>query len=192
MPEVLFSQEPDLGKLRSEGDHSGSEPQSLEAQTGMEWSFDLSALMISPGIAWPLGPDWRMGVGIGVGDDLLGFMAVGGNHYSEPGFWTYQGRDGATDKALFDVLHAKVFARIEPFTRWQFDLGLHGSVFFHFDSSDDDPGSGMSVGAYALPVYGWSHVKVGPRIVAGYFRGCHGASEFGVKVSPLILRIILG
>ena len=189
MPRLVFPQESYLGALHSEGGPSSSESPSVEAQNRTEWTIDFSTLMVSPGITWPAGRDWRVGTGIGVGDDLLGFMAVGGSHYSEPGWWSYEDRDGADNKNLFDILHAKVFARFEPFTRWQFDVGLHGSVFLHFDSSDDDPGGGMSVAAYALPVYGWRRIKIGPRIMAGYFRGCHGASEFGVKVSPLIVRV---
>ncbi|MBN1163720.1 MAG: hypothetical protein JXB45_04025 [Candidatus Krumholzibacteriota bacterium] len=164
----------------------------MAAKTGIEWNIDLAALMVSPGIAWPVGPHWHVGTGIGVGDDMLGFMAVGGNHYSEPDWWSYENRDGATNKDLFDILHVKVFARNKPFTRWQLDIGLHGSVFLHWDSSDDDPGSGVSVAAYALPTYGWRHIKIGARIAVGYFRGCQDASEFGVKVSPLILRVAFG
>ncbi len=192
MPMVLFAQESDLRESDPEGGSSGSESQIANARAGLEWSFDLSALMVSAAVAWSTGPNWRIGAGGGVGDDMFGFMAVGGYHYSEPDWWSYEDRDGWTDKALFDIFHAKVFARVEPFTRWQIDMGLHGSVFIHSDSSDDDFGSGSSVGAYVHPVYGWKHFKFGPRIMAGYFWGCYEASEFGVKVSPLILRITFG
>ena len=167
-------------------------PQDVEPQTGTQWTVDVGALMLSPGMAWSIGPNWRLGWGLGVGDDMFGFMAVGGNHYSEPDWWSYEDRDGATDKDLYDIVHAKVFARVEPYEKWHLDIGLHGSVFLHFDSSDDDAGSGISVAAYALPMYGWRHFKFGPRIVAGYFGGCSDASEFGVKVSPLIMRITFG
>ncbi len=192
MPDAAFPQESDPGKIHSEEGSPGSGSQGAVDQTGIQWTIDLAALMISPGVAWSIGPDWRVGAGIGIGDDLLGFMAVGGYHYSEPNWWSYEDRDGATDKDLFDILHIKVFARVEPRTRWHLDIGLHGSVFLHGDSSDDDFGSGVSVAAYALPMYGWRNVKIGPRIAMGYFRGCHDASEFGVKVSPLILRIVFG
>jgi len=192
VPDMAFPQEANSGEFHSGGSSPTGESQGAMEQRGIQWTFDLAALMLSPGMAWPVGSNWRVGWGIGVGDDVLGFMAVGGNHYSEPGWWSYEDRDGATDKGLFDLLHAKVFARVEPMAKWHLDIGLHGSIFIHSDSSDDDFGGGSSVTAYVLPMYGWRHVKFGPRLAAGYFWGCGGASEFGVKVSPLILRVSFG
>ena len=189
MPGVVYPQKAGVNAHFFENGASSTAVEDVAAKTGVEWTIDLSSLMVSPAIAWSVGRNWRVGAGIGIGDDLLSTMVVGGYHYSEPGWWSYDGRDGARDKRLFDILHAKAFARVELSMRWQLDIGIHGSVFLHFDSSDDDPGGGASVTVYALPMYGWRHVKLGPRIAIGYFGGCQDRSEFGVKVSPLIFRV---
>ena len=188
IPGVVFPQKDGVSALFLETGASSAAVEDLSSNSGAEWTVDLSALMVSPAIAWSVGPNWRVGAGGGLGDDFLSTMVVGGYHYSEPGLWSYDGHDGAKDKKLFDILHAKVFARAGLSMRWQLDIGLQGSVFLHFDSSDDDPGGGASVTVYALPMYGWRRIKIGPRIAMGYFGGCDDRSEFGVKISPLIIR----
>lgn len=135
-------------------------------------------------------PKWYYGIGAGIGDGL-GFMFLGSRHYSDPNWLSYEERDGYYDKLLFDVLHVKIFSRYQPSEGWHFDFGLHLSVFFHYDSSDDDPSGGECIAAYVNPTYGWHHFKIGPRVVLGRFAGCGDEEEFGIKISPLIGRVLL-
>jgi len=153
-------------------------------------TFNLSLFMLSINYARRMNGSWLIGGGAGVGGPL-GKMLIAGRHYSEDHGLAYETRDGYTDKILIDMLHVKLLTRYEPSQRWQIDSGIHASVFLHWDSSDDDPGDGIFVGAYFNPMFGWRTIKFGPRILIGNFRGCGDANEFGVYLSPLMGRAII-
>lgn len=136
-----------------------------------------------------VGGDWFAGVGAGAGGDFVNWMAVGGRHFAQDGGIAYEERDPYGGELLFEMLHLNLFARYEPGDRWHADVGLRGSVFLHFDESDDDPGGGVFTGAYGSLYWGWRHVKLGPRVMAGVFREDRDTREFGVNVAPLTVRI---
>jgi hypothetical protein len=150
-------------------------------------TFDLSFIMLSMSYARRVNGSWLIGGGAGVGGPF-GKMLIAGSHYSENHGFAYEIKDGYTDKSLFDMLHVKLLARYEPSQRWQIDSGIQASAFLHWDSSDDDPGSGFFVGAYFNPMFGWRIIKLGPRLLIGNFSGCGDANEFGIYLSPLIGR----
>jgi hypothetical protein len=113
--------------------------------------------------------DHRLIGGGGVGGDFLSYMVLAGRHFAEDSGLAYEPKDGFEDKLLFEMAHLSAFVRHEPSERWQIDTGLRASVFFHFDSSDDDPGGGFFVGGYAGAYYGWRWLKIGPRVLVGRF-----------------------
>ena len=71
-------------------------------------------------------------------------------------------------------------------------MGVRGSVFIHFDSSDDDPGIPSFLGAYAAYLYGNRRIKVGPELLVGWFSEGSNANELGVLFAPLTGRISFG
>ncbi|MEW5928029.1 MAG: hypothetical protein AB1941_11130 [Gemmatimonadota bacterium] len=153
------------------------------------FTLDVGAVGASLGYATRAGGDWFAGAEIGGGGDFLNFMVVGGRHFAEQGWIAYEGRDASGDEQLFELGHLAFFARREAGDRFQADVGVRGSVFLHFDESDDDPGGGLFVGPYASLFWGWRHFKVGPRIAAGLFYEDADTREFGVNLAPLTVRI---
>jgi len=151
-------------------------------------TLEVSIAMASLSYARRANHSWLFGVGGGVGG-ALGKMLVAGRHFAESGGWAYEDRDGYTNKQLFDVFHGKIFSRYEN-SPWQIDIGVQGSVFLHWDSSDDDPGAGFFGGVFLTPMFGWRNVKFGPRVLAGYFGGDADANEFGIYFSPLLAGLI--
>ena len=154
-------------------------------------ALDAGILMASLSYARRTSDNWFLGMGGGVGGDFLGYMILAGHHYSEFGGWSYENKDGFRDKMLFGLIHGELFARYEPSKYWQSDFGIRSSYFLHFDSSSDDAGGGVSAGAFVNPMVGWKNLKVGPTVTAGGFWGCRDAREFGVYLSPLVVRVTL-
>jgi hypothetical protein len=150
-------------------------------------SIDATAIGASVSFAHGGGTGKFVGVCVGVGGDFFNYMAIAGRHFAQG--VSYEPKDGNTDKRLFDVAHLGLFLRNQPTDWCQYDVGLRGSVFLHWDSSDDDPGAGDFLGGYGALYFGGRHFKVGPRLLVGRFRCTGGASEFGVIVSPVTVRI---
>jgi hypothetical protein len=152
-------------------------------------SIDVVAGGISVAYAHNNGAGRTAGLGVGVGPDILNFMLVGGRHFAEA--WAYEPRDGATGKALFELAHVGLFFRDQPSRGWQYDVGVRGSYFLHFDSSDDDAGGAKFLGVHGALYYGGRHVKVGPRLLVGRFQCGSNTPEFGINVSPLTVRFLV-
>lgn len=133
-----------------------------------------------------------VGLGAGVGGAFWNRMLLAGRHFSDEGGPSYQARDGATDKDLIEILHAEVFRRWVTDGRWSFDAGVRGSVMIHFDSSDDDPGVPLFVGAYGSALWGGRRFRVGPRLLVGLFTEGALAREFGVYLVPVSGRVTFG
>lgn len=155
------------------------------------FTVDLGVVGATLGYASRVGGDWFAGAEIGGGGDFLNAMVVGGRHFSQDGWISYDGADYTGEENLFELGHLAFFARREAGDRFQADVGVRGSVFLHFDPSDDDPGGGLFAGPYASLYWGWRHFKVGPRIAAGLFYEDADTREFGVNVAPLTVRISL-
>lgn len=139
-----------------------------------------------------LGPGRYWGLEAGLGGAFLNRMVLAGRHFADEDGPSYQTRDGAVDKELIEILHAGVFRRWVPSARVSTDVGARASVFVHFDSSDDDPGLPLFVGAYANVLVGWRRVKFGPRVLVGMFSEGLSARELGVYLVPLSGRVSFG
>lgn len=156
----------------------------------LQLTLDVGAIGGSLGLAWRIDERRSLGVGGGVGGDLFGYMLVAGRHFAEESGLSYQPKDGYRDKFLLEVAHLNAFVRQRTTSRWEFDVGLRGSSFIHYDSSDDDPGGGLFLGGFAAAYYRFRALKVGPRLLFGAFR--ENRAEFGVYVVPLTIRFAFG
>jgi hypothetical protein len=141
-------------------------------------------------VARRIGPSLWVGGELGVGPDVWSSVVVGGAHFTDdagPAI-AYATPDGATNKELVELAHVEAFLRHEP-TGWlQLDGGVHASMFFHFDSTDDDPAEGWFGAGFVDAMFGWRYVKVGPRIMFGVASD-RPATEFVVFVVPLSVRV---
>ncbi|HSG49772.1 MAG TPA: hypothetical protein VLA43_18255 [Longimicrobiales bacterium] len=155
-------------------------------------ALDVDVLGGSLSYARATGPGRYWGVAAGVGGAFLSRMLLSGRHFAHEDGPSYQPRDGAVDKALFEILHAGVFRRWAPSDRFNADAGARASVFVHFDSSDDDPGIPLFVGLYGGAMVGGRRLKVGPRLLVGMFSEGSTAREFGVYFVPLSGRLSFG
>ena len=152
-------------------------------------SIDVTAIGGSASFAHGERTGLLFGACAGVGGDFLNFMAIAGRHFAQG--LAYEPKDGYTNKRLFDLAHMGLFLRRQPSERWQYDVGLRGSVFLHGDSSDDDPGAGYFLGGYGALYFGGSHIKVGPRVLVGRFRCGRSDPEFGITISPITARFLV-
>jgi len=153
------------------------------------FAVDVHVVGVSLSYAHRVGGEWLGGVEAGGGGDFVNAMVLGGRHFSQDGWLAYEERDYTGDDDLFELGHLALFVRREAGERFQADLGVRGAAFLHFDPSDDDPGGGVSAGPYASLFWGWRHVKVGPRVMAGLFWENADTRELGIQVAPLVLRI---
>ena len=129
-----------------------------------------------------------VGIAIGVGGNWLNYMALGGQHFAESGGLSYESKDGATNKELFDLLRATVFVRRYFDHGRDVQVGLKASAFLHSDSSDDDPGGGGFVGLNVTGMWWqWRSLQLGSEIDTGLYT--EGRPEFGVNVAPVLLRL---
>lgn len=153
------------------------------------FALDVHVVGASLSYANRVGGDWFGGVEIGGGGDFVNAMVLGGRHFSQDGWPSYEEPDYEGDEDLFEVAHLALFARREAGEGFHADLGVRGSAFLHFDQSNDDPGGGLFLGPYASLFWGWRHVKAGPRVMAGLFWESAETREFGINVAPLLVRI---
>ena len=152
-------------------------------------TFDLTAIGGTIGYAHRIGENRYLGFDGGVDVAVFSYMLYAGRHFSEANGWAYEDQDGFTGKDLFEIVNANIYIRHIYGNRWNIDTGVRGSLFLHYDSSDDDPGGGMFAGVYASVFYGWRHVKFGPRVQMGVFT--EGSPEFGIFISPIIVRVAI-
>jgi hypothetical protein len=155
-------------------------------------SVDADILGATLNYARANGPGRYRGAEAGIGGAFLHRMLLAGRHFADEDGPSYQGRDGARDKALFEFLHAGVFVRRVRSERVSTDVGARTSIFVHFDSTDDDPGVGFFAGLYGNVLVGWERFKVGPRVLVGLFSEGSGTREFGVYLAPVTGRLSFG
>jgi hypothetical protein len=155
-------------------------------------SLDVDVLGGALSYARARGPGRYRGLEVGLGGAFLNRMLLSGEHFADEDGPSYQPRDGAVNKDLFEILHAGVFRRWVRSEQVSADVGARASVFVHFDSSDDDPGIPLFLGLYANAMVGGRRLKVGPRILVGLFWEGSLAREFGVYLVPLSGRFSFG
>ncbi len=154
------------------------------------FAVDADVIGGSVSYAWDGADGTYWGVGAGLGGTVLGYMVFAGGHFAEG--VSYSDRDTARDKFLFELAHIEGFRRWSPTVRADYDVGVRTSLFFHSDSSDDDFGGGVFVGAYTKAMWGWPRLKFGPGVLIGLFTEGRRTREFGVFVSPLSGRVSFG
>ena len=156
-----------------------------------EWSFDLAWAGLNVGYAVRNSDRTSFGASLGVGGNWLNYMALGGSHFAESGGLSYETKDGSTNKELLELARAGVFVRRHFEQGRQVDVGLKGSAFLHFDSSDDDPGGGVFVGMNVTTMWWrWRRVRLGSELDAGAYLE-NNRAEFGVNVAPVLLRLTI-
>jgi hypothetical protein len=154
-----------------------------------ELTLDIAGLGLNIGFATRMSDNTGFGVALGVGGNWLNYMALAGGHFAEPGGLSYETKDGAGSKELFDLARVTIFARRHFQNGRQLDIGLKASAFLHHDSSDDDPAGGLFVGFNVTPMwYQRGRLRLGSEIDVGRYSD-GAASELGVNVAPLLLRI---
>jgi hypothetical protein len=151
--------------------------------------LDLAIVGAAVGVASRTSDRTSIGVEIGGGGNWVNYMLAASGHFGER---------GAKNSSVVELAHATVFVRTHFSERQHLDLGVKGSAFLHFDSSDDDPGGGYFVGLNAK--YRWarwrritlaSELDVGRHAEPGSgtcISGCGGVQELGVSVAPLLVR----
>lgn len=166
-----------------------AEPAAQPSRDEHMFTLDLTLIGGSAGYARRIGEHRYIGFDGGVDVAFLSYMIYAGRHFAEADGWSYEDKDGFDGKDLLEVFNANVYVRHVYGDHWNIDTGIRASVFLHFDSSDDDAGSGYFGGGYVSLFYGWKHVKFGPRVQAGVFS--EGDPEFGVFISPGIVRVAI-
>lgn len=151
-------------------------------------SIDLSAVGVNVGFAMRNSARTSLGVSLGVGGNWWNYMVLGGRHFAESGGLSYEEKDGATSKSVFELFRGSLFMRSHFAAGRQLDLGLKASGFLHSDSADDDPGGGVFVGLNVAGTWWqWRRLRLGSELDAG--RYSEGQPEFGVNVAPLLVRV---
>lgn len=152
-------------------------------------NLDLSPVGLNVGFALRNTARTSLGASLGGGGNWYNYMVVGGRHFAESGGWSYEEKDGSTDKSLFELFRASLFMRRHLSAGRQLDVGVKASGFLHSDSSDDDPGGGIFVGVNVTGVWWqWRRLRFGSELDAGrYSEGRR--PEFGVNVAPLLVRV---
>lgn len=154
-------------------------------------SLDVSLAGLNVGYAVRNSDRTSFGASIGIGGDWMNYMLLGGSHFAESNGLSYQTKDGATDKSVIELLRVGVFARRHFESGRQLDVGLKASGFLHGDSSDDDPGGGIFVGANVTGTWlKWRRLSLGSGLDIGRYAESNVA-EFGVNLAPLLVRVTI-
>jgi hypothetical protein len=152
-------------------------------------SLDLSAIGLNVGFALRNTDRTSLGVSLGGGGNWYNYMVVGGRHFAESGGWSYEEKDGSTDKSLFELVRLSLFMRRHLAAGRQLDVGVKASGFLHSDSSDDDPGGGIFVGINVTGIWWqWRRLRFGSELDVGRYSESRTA-EFGVTVAPVLVRV---
>lgn len=162
-----------------------------QAQTSiLSLDVDFIGGALSYARAFDEAQDRYWGLEAGLGGPFWSRMLLSGRHFADEDGPSYETRDGAEDKQLIEMLHLTGFHR-KATDRVHWDTGLRASLFFHFDSSDDDPGVALFGGAYTGFLWGNRWLKVGPELLVGVFAEPGIPGEFGILLTPLTGRVSL-
>ena len=175
--------------LAPRASHSQSQAAALpQLAPERQWNLDLNFLGLGAGFAVRSSDRTSVGIAIGAGGNWFNYMVLGGRHFADSKGFSYQTKDGATDKALFEMFHATVFVRRHFEDGRHLDVGVKASGFLHSDSSDDDFGGGTFVGVQATGIwYKWRRIGFGSEVNVG--RYSEGRPELGVNVAPILMRV---
>lgn len=134
--------------------------------------------------AYRVAPHTLLGIGAGVGLDVLSYVAAG-DHFTD---------DWSSDKS-FDLYEGRLFARQELSEHATLDVGVRAARVLHLFGGDADAGAHYFVGAYATPMFGWRIFQLGPTVSAGVFSRSSDTArpathEFGVRLTALTGRLV--
>jgi hypothetical protein len=152
--------------------------------------LDLAIAGAAAGVAARTSDRTSIGVEVGGGGNWVNYLLAAGGHFGE---------GGAKNSSVVELAHATVFVRTHFSESRHLDLGVKGSAFLHFDSSDDDPGGGYFVGLNAKYSWGrWRRINLASELDVGRYAepgggtcisGCGGVHELGVNVAPILVRL---
>lgn len=143
-----------------------------------ELAVDASIFHVTAGYARVAGPRVLIGIEVGAGLPQI-------NRTLTPA----TDQPGQPDFAEF--LHVGAFARFAPTDRFEVDTGLRGSVADLWECTASDCWPQPFAGAYVQPMFGWTRVKVGGRLTAGWIGESRESSDgttFLAALSPFIIR----
>ena len=118
-------------------------------------------------------------------------MAVAGSHFSTENSITRNKRDRYDDEIFVEVAYFNAFTTYRK-NALSLEMGFRLSGFIHIDDSDDDWGGGSFSGFYVQPSFGQGRFQIGSRFIFGKFKEGNSLSEFGVNLSPIVLKIYFG
>ena len=160
--------------------------------------IDFSPIKISPHVCFNI--DNRIGIGLelGLGVNFTNFRLVAGSHFagsSTP--IVYADRDNNGGIMFRSYADFSIFTRLNLHTKKEIDIGLHGFVFIHSVTTDDDFGGGYFVGTfvrYMIPTnFKLKNDKIKRRISGGIQITVGSLNEFSVNeflvMSSLIGRV---
>ena len=153
-----------------------------------QFTLDVNFAGLGVTYARPIRAFRVLGAGVGLGGDALNSMLLSGSHFSQENRLAYEDRDPYGGEQLLSVAHLDVFTRTDLGLGRYWELGLRGSMFLHWDDSDDDPGFGTFLGLYAAPMLGSDRFHFGPRVLAGFFS--EERVEFGILFELLTGRVL--
>ncbi len=160
------------------------------AETDNLLALDFSIPMVSLSYAHRLTDTRFIGAEAGWGDGFS-FMLLPGRHYSS--FGHPPNRTPGEYSWVFDLYNGQAFVRDVPdddrSAHWELSCGIHLARFLHIVRGDWD--AGKSIGICFGAQYGTRKFQVGPRVTVGRFVGCRTHREFGIKLAPLIGRVVL-
>ena len=93
-----------------------------------------------------------------------------------------------------EYLHVGAFVRLVPSDRFEVDLGVRGSVADLWECTVSDCWPATFAGMYVQPMIGWSRIKFGPRLTAGWIR--EGKTDVDgttgvIAVNPFTARLTI-
>lgn len=131
-----------------------------------ELALDASPFAVFGSYAHQIGAHTQVGVGVGVGLDIVSFAPRHGQ-YTE-------------------VVPVAVFVRRHLPLRFQAEAGARGSYGYVREMLDDSGRQVMFGGGYASLFWGGSVFQVGSRVSAGIMSGGEGPA---VVITPLVFRL---
>ena len=154
-----------------------------------QFSLDLVPLAGALGYGYRVAPRTALGVKVGFGFDVLSMIPLSGGHFTDDSGWAYEERDGANGKMFMEIGHVALFVRQWLPRGFHLEGGVRLSSGTHKDSSDDDAGPAHFVGGYGALFWGGSVFSIGARLAAGRFWETSDRQEFGLLLTPLILKL---
>lgn len=150
-------------------------------------NFDVTAFGLNVGYARRTSERSSAGFAVGVGGNWLNYMLLAGRQFSGADGFSYEPKNGAPSRNLFELLHGDVFVRRYYDHGRDIQVGLKGSGFL---ASNNDGNFGYFVGVNVTGMWlQWGHLQVGSEIDSGIYT--EDRPEFAINIAPVLFRVNL-